>query len=221
MVSFSPPPTAQGATTPIGVQTPSTTPRANRLRQPLESPFLSSPGTTSGLSDEQHSEIKVVFQLFDPTLSGYIDIPTFEIMVHSLGFRLTKDDIEQLVDTILEERQQQQNAPDYPINNNANNRRQVDLSMATQILYRVGYDKRDIENEIQMYFEIFDGGRKGFITLQDLQRVQHEVHSFKSMNVEDVINEETLQAMIEQFDENHDGVVDYDEFKQILKPIFS
>ena len=41
------------------------------------------------------------------------------------------------------------------------------------------------------------------------------------MNVEDVINEETLQAMIEQFDENHDGVVDYDEFKQILKPIFS
>ena len=75
--------------------------------------------------------------------------------------------------------------------------------------------------KIQMYFEIFDGGRKGFITLQDLQRVQHEVHSFKSMNVEDVINEETLQAMIEQFDENHDGVVDYDEFKQILKPIFS
>ena len=146
---------------------------------------------------------------------------TFEIMAHSLGFRLTKDDIEQLVDTILEERQQQQNAPDYPSNNNANNRRQVDLSMATQILYRVGYDKRDIENEIQMYFEIFDGGRKGFITLQDLQRVQHEVHSFKSMNVEDVINEETLQAMIEQFDENHDGVVDYDEFKQILKPIFS
>ena len=220
MVSFSPPPTTQ-ATTPIGVQTPSTTPRANRLRQPLESPFLSSPGTTSGLSDEQHSEIKVVFQLFDPTLSGYIDIPTFEIMVHSLGFRLTKDDIEQLVDTILEERQQQQNGPDYPINNNANNRRQVDLSMATQILYRVGYDKRDIENEIQMYFEIFDGGRKGFITLQDLRRVQNEVHSFKSMNVEDVINEETLQAMIEQFDENHDGVVDYDEFKQILKPIFS
>ena len=216
MVSFSPPPTAQGATTPIGVQTPSTTPRANRLRQPLESPFLSSPGTTSGLSDEQHSEIKVVFQIFDPTLSGYIDIPTFEIMVHSLGFRLTKDDIEQLVNTILEERQQQQNAP----NNNANNRR-LDLSMATQILYRVGYDKRDIENEIQMYFEIFDGGRKGFITLQDLRRVQNEVHSFKSMNVEDVINEETLQAMIEQFDENHDGVVDYDEFKQILKPIFS
>ena len=71
-----------------------------------------------------------------------------------------------------------QNAP----NNNANNRRQVDLSMATQILYQVGYDKRDIENEIQMYFEIFDGGRKGFITLQDLQRVQKEVHSFKSMN---------------------------------------
>ena len=215
MVSFSPPPTAQ-ATTHIGVHTPSTTPRANRLRQPLQSPFSSASVTTS-LSDEQHNEIKVVFQIFDPTLSGYIDIPTFEIMVHSLGFRLTEDCIEQLVDAIVEERQQQQHAPD----SNNYNRRQIDLSMATQILYQVGYDKRNMENEIQMYFEIFDGGRKGFITIQDLHRVQNEVHSFKSINVEDVINKETLQAMIEQFDENHDGVVDYDEFKNILKPILS
>ena len=39
----------------------------------------------------------------------------------------------------------------------------IDLSMATQILAQKGYATRNTDDEIQMYFRIFDHGNKGYI----------------------------------------------------------
>ncbi|KAL7540675.1 hypothetical protein ACHAXR_010295 [Thalassiosira sp. AJA248-18] len=233
--------------TPAGVQTPSTT-RANRLRQPLESPFPpSSPsvatdaGATSshahGLSDRQLREITTVFQIFDPTLSGYIDEPTFEVMVRSLGFRLSQVEIVGMVELLWEERQQQvlqqqEQADDATTNHNANERRRIDLSTAVQILSQKGYANRNEDDEMHIYFRIFDGGNKGYITLEDLQRVQKEAdEAGKEMNIgstgsssgmdNGAVGDDTLKAMIEQFDHNRDGVIDYEEFKNILEPVLS
>ena len=47
--------------------------------------------------------------------------------------------------------------------------------MVMQILSNMGYAKRDTEEELRTYFHLFDGGDKGYITVDDLQRVQNEV----------------------------------------------
>jgi len=213
MVSFSPPPTTNEVEQ-VGVQTPSTAPRANRL------PLI--PQTNESiqqLSKHQFNEIKTIFQLFDPSLSGYVDIPTFEIMLHSLGYRTTQNDIICILDDILvlsdegTNHRQQQGA-------SVNTR--IDLQLAIQILVTKGYTTNrssSIEDEIQTYFQSFDCNNKGYITLNDLRRVYKEVA--EQQDNDDGINDEVLQSMINQFDTNHNGVIGYDEFKTILKPVLS
>ena len=243
MVSFSPPTSKTAA--PIGVQTPSTTPRANRLRQPLESPFpSSSPAgaptsnnnddcytTTYGLSDHHVAEIKHIFQIFDPTLSGYIDISTFETLLHSLGFRVTQDDIVELINIIWDERQNSHSVSGF-VNNSSDIRtqQQIDIQMVIQILSNMGYAKRDTEEELRTYFHLFDGGDKGYITVDDLQRVQNEVANGVDAQLSgddttvggvNVVGSDMLQAMIDQFDSGNKGCISYDEFKMILQPVLS
>ena len=247
MVSFSPPNTSKTAA-PVGVQTPSTTHRANRLRQPLESPFpSSSPAgapstykndddttTTYGLSDHHVAEIKHIFQIFDPTLSGYIDISTFETLLHSLGFRVTQDDIVELISIIWDERQNSHNEQQFGfVNNNSSDKRtqqQIDIQMVMQILSNMGYAKRDTEEELRTYFHLFDGGDKGYITVDDLQRVQNEVANGVDAQLSgddttvggvNVVGSDMLQAMIDQFDSGNKGCISYDEFKMILQPVLS
>ena len=220
MVSFSPPPTTNEVEQ-VGVQTPSTAPRAiNRLQQPLQQyPFTPQTNeSTQQLSKHQLNEIKTIFQLFDPSLSGYVDIPTFEIMLHSLGYRMTQSDIICILDDILsdEDTNHRQGA------STASTR--IDLQLAIQILVTKGYttnrSNSSIEDEIQSYFQLFDCNNKGYgITLNDLKRVYKEVAENNSDDGS--INDEMLQSMINQFDTTHNGVIGYDEFKTILKPVLS
>ena len=196
-------------------------------------------GPRHGLSERHIREIMTVFQVFDPDLSGFLDVASFEIMVRSLGFRMTRTEIVSLVEWIWEERRP---AID-PADNNSNggsggdDQKLVDLSAAIQILSQRGYARRNAEDEIQMYFRIFDGGNKGYITLEDLQRVQQEaMREEESLRNEiqmdgsgsgvgrfDVgaVGDATLQAMIQEFDQNRDGVIDLNEFKALLEPLIS
>ncbi|EED87690.1 predicted protein, partial [Thalassiosira pseudonana CCMP1335] len=149
-----------------------------------------------GLPQRHVREITTVFQIFDPTLSGYIDVASFEVMVRSLGFRMTRMEIVGMVESLWEDRQQER----------------VDVSMAIAILAQRGYTQRSVEEEIAMYFRIYDHGNKGYIDLQDLQRVQQEV---KQAEVD------LQREMQSDFDRNGDKVIDFDEFRRILESIIS
>ena len=109
----------------------------------------------------------------------------------------------------------------------------IDLPMAAEILAGRGYASRSVDHEMKMYFRIFDGGNKGHVTLEDLRRVRGEVRAVEgemgfsvgSESEESVsaggVGEAALRAMIEQFDRNNDGKIDYDEFKSVMEPILS
>lgn len=219
---------------PAGVQTPSTA-RADRLRRPLDSPFPSpspaggSSGRSSaaashhGLSERHLDEIQTVFRIFDPDLSGYLDVNALEAMALALGFRMTRAEVAGMVEMLWEERHPDGEAA-------ADERRKIDLSMATEILAKRGYARRNEEDEMRMYFRIFDGGNKGHITVEDLKRVQDEVmEAEKEMGLGSAggivgggaVGDMTLKAMIDQFDSKGDGVVDYEEFRKVLWPVLS
>ncbi|KKY13584.1 putative cell division control protein cdc31 [Diplodia seriata] len=63
---------------------------------------------------------------------------------------------------------------------------------------------RDPRDEINRAFELFDEGGKGRITLDDLRRVARELG--------EGLQEEELQAMIEEFDLDGDGAIGREEF---------
>ncbi len=44
----------------------------------------------------------------------------------------------------------------------------IDLELATQILVQGGYDRWNGVDKMQEYFATFDGGDKGYVTLEDL-----------------------------------------------------
>ncbi len=81
------------------------------------------------------------------------------------------------------------------------------------------------------YFATFDGDDKGYVTLEDLQRVRDEVGEAESEMTDAavgpvgggdgdvIIGDAALGAMIEHFDDDRDGVIDYLEFGNVLGPL--
>lgn len=63
---------------------------------------------------------------------------------------------------------------------------------------------RDPKQEILRAFELFDADNKGMIQLQDLRRVARELG--------EGLQEEELQAMIDEFDVRGEGGISRDEF---------
>jgi centrin-3 len=75
---------------------------------------------------------------------------------------------------------------------------QFQTLMATRIL------SRDPREEILRAFELFDAEGKGGIGVEDLRRVARELN--------EGLQEEELNAMIEEFDLDGDGLISRDEF---------
>ena len=104
----------------------------------------------------------------------------------------------------------------------------IDLEMTIRILLQLGYAHRKNENVILMYYQLFDNNNKGFITLDDLRRIRDEVNvAEEEMQIMTSyfegsdVGEDALSAMIDQFDDDHDGVIDYHEFRNTLGSLIS
>jgi Ca2+-binding EF-hand superfamily protein len=241
--------------------TPSTTTPRRPTRfnsDPVESPFPFSPLGTSPQPLSQHinnnsnkneftssqllREITTIFQLFNPTLSGYLDVETFEVMMLSLGYRVTRQEIVGMVrDILLSCRDERDNAQDVFLqdeNPSSTTTTIIDLSMAIEILSRKGYatQQRNSEEEARIYFGLFDVQNKGYITVEDLKRVQLEAvqleqkmlsssstssSSFAESNSLMCSTDEFVQAILDKFDVNSTGAIEFEEFRRIVNPILS
>ena len=123
------------------------------------------------------------------------------------------------------------NYDDYD-NNNApkgGHTAMIDLALATRIQMRQGRVGDREDGEARAYFGLFDGGGKRYITLEDLRRVRDEVGEAEREMLSDavgdgdagavVVGDAALRRMIEQFDDDRDGVIDYREFGNVLSPL--
>ena len=68
---------------------------------------------------------------------------------------------------------------------------------------------RSGSNSNEQAFALFDEDGKGRICLRDLRKVSAELG--------ETLCDEELQAMIDEFDDDHDGQISYDEFVTIMR----
>jgi centrin-3 len=130
------------------------------------------------------------FSLFDTDHSGTIDYRELKVAMRALGFAVKKDE----VDAIMREYDRDDSGSiEYP-------------EFREIMMERMG--DRNPQDELAKAFKIFDDDGSGVITVRNLRRIAKELG-------EDV-NDEELFAMIDEFDQNGDGVIDEKEFLAIM-----
>jgi Ca2+-binding EF-hand superfamily protein len=148
------------------------------------------PARRPGLTQDEIEELRQAFDLFDTDGSGTIDPKELRAAMQSLGFDAKNQTIYKMI---------------QDIDNNCNG--EVDFDQFLELLTSrlAGSDTRD---DIQKIFELFDDDKTGYISLQNLKRVAHELGE----NMDDA----ELLEMIERADLDHDGQISPEEFFTIM-----
>jgi len=143
------------------------------------------------LSDEQKQEMKEAFDLFDTEKTGKIDYHQLKVSMRALGFDVRKAEVIKIMKEYDRNETGFISYPDF-----------VDIMTAK-------FADRNPEDEIKKAFALFDDEQKGTIHVRNLRRVARELG--------EQLSDEELQAMIDEFDKNGDGVIDLEEFMSIMK----
>jgi len=143
------------------------------------------------LSEEQKSDIREAFNLFDTTSSGAIDTKDLKVAMRALGFEPRKEEIKKMIGDVDKD-----NSGSLSFDNFLN-------LMARKI------SEKDSKEEILKAFKLFDDDETGKISFSNLKRVAKELG--------ENLTDEELQEMIDEADRNGDGEVDEDEFLRIMK----
>eukprot|EP00127_Corallochytrium_limacisporum_P001606 Clim_evm3s70 gene=Clim_evmTU3s70 len=142
------------------------------------------------LTEEQKNEIKDAFDLFDGDKDGYIDYHELKVSMRALGFDMKKSELLRIM-------------KEYDPNDHDR--------ISFQDFFDVVKEKvlnRDPEEEIRQAFKLFDDDGTGKISLKNMRRVARELG--------EGMNDEELQAMIDEFDRDGDGEINFEEFLAIM-----
>lgn len=142
----------------------------------------------AALTDEQ---IREAFKLFDADGSGAIDAQEIALAMKGLGFGdIPRDEVDRIVRGMKTDANGLVNYPEFE--------KMIKSRMA----------QKDSPQEIMKAFQLFDLDKKGKISFANLK----EVAKLLGENPGD----DVLQEMITQADEDGDGEVSFDEFKNVM-----
>ncbi|CAD5125224.1 DgyrCDS13463 [Dimorphilus gyrociliatus] len=142
------------------------------------------------LSEEQKQEIKEAFSMFDGDNDNNIDYYECKTAMKALGFPGKKEEVLKIM-------------KDYDRNNSGKLSFQDFNEVMTDLILQ-----RDPQEEFRKAFQLFDDDGTGSISLRNLRRVAREL--------QETMNDDELRAMIEEFDLNGDGEINYEEFLAIM-----
>ncbi|PRP73654.1 centrin [Planoprotostelium fungivorum] len=142
------------------------------------------------LTEDQKHEIKEAFELFDTDRSGSIDHHELKVALRALGFELKREEINEI---FSEYDRANKGLIDY----------QDFVDIVTQRI-----TNRDPAEEILKAFRLFDEDNTGRITLKNLRKIAKDLG--------ENLNDDELQAMIDEFDHDKDGMINESEFTAIM-----
>jgi len=143
------------------------------------------------LDEEQLSELREAFNLFDTDSSGTIDVKELKAAMRALGFTVKKAEIRKMISEIDKDESGTVEFNEF-----------VDMMTGRMA-------QRDSKEEILKVFDLFDADKTGKITFRSLKKIVSELK-------EDIPDEE-LQDMIREADKDGDGAVTADDFYRVMK----
>ncbi|CAF0896940.1 unnamed protein product [Rotaria sordida] len=154
-----------------------------------------STGSRPELTEEQKTEIREAFDLFDADGSGTIDVKELKVAMRALGFEPKKEEIKKMISDIQKE-----------------NAGTIDFNDFLQLMSQKMAEK-DSKEEILKAFRLFDDDNTGKISFKNLKRVAKELG--------ENLTEEELQEMIDEADRDGDGSCTEYEMGSILSRLSS
>ncbi|KAJ3416527.1 Calcium-binding component of the spindle pole body (SPB) half-bridge [Chytridiales sp. JEL 0842] len=142
------------------------------------------------ITEEQKMEIKEAFELFDTDKDGSLDYHELKVAMRALGFDVKKAEVLKILREFDKDGQGLIEFDDF------------NKVMTERIL------DRDPIEEIRKAFQLFDDDGTGKISLRNLRRVAKEIG--------ESLDDEELQAMIDEFDLDQDGEINEQEFIAIM-----
>lgn len=143
------------------------------------------------LSEEQKTDIKEAFDLFDTQGTGTIDTKELKVAIRALGFEPKKEEIKKMIQEVDPEGTGKLSFENF-------------LSLMTQKM-----TEKDSKEEIMKAFRLFDDDETGKISFKNLKRVATELG--------ENLTDEELQEMIDEADCDGDGEINQEEFLRIMK----
>ncbi|KAK9747814.1 hypothetical protein RND81_02G015700 [Saponaria officinalis] len=139
------------------------------------------------------AELKRVFQMFDRNGDGKITKKELNDSLQKLGIFIPDKELTQMIEKIDENRDGF-----------------VDIDEFGS-LYQTIMDEKDEEEDVREAFNVFDQNRDGFITVEELKSVLESLGLKQGRTIDD------CRKMISKVDVDGDGMVNYREFKQMMK----
>jgi calmodulin len=142
------------------------------------------------LSQEQIEEYKEAFNLVDHDNDGVLTIRELDVAMRSLGYNLTNDELETMVNT---------------------KDRQEKGGITLEEFY-TAMQKRTLtvqmEDGVREAFKLYDKDQDGLMTESDVKSVM------KTLG--ETVSDEEARTMISRVDRNNDGKITSDEFARLL-----
>ncbi|XP_038991856.1 calmodulin-like protein 7 [Hibiscus syriacus] len=139
------------------------------------------------------TELERVFQLFDKNGDGKITKKDLSESLESLGISIPESDLTQMIEKFDID-------GDDCVNINEFNE-----------LYQFIMGDKDEDEDIKEAFKVFDRNGDGYISVDELGSVLISLGLKQGKSIED------CKRMIMQVDEDGDGRVNFNEFKQMMK----
>ncbi|GAA0174787.1 calmodulin-related [Lithospermum erythrorhizon] len=138
-------------------------------------------------------ELRRVFQMFDRNGDGSITKKELHDSLKNMGIAIPDLELTQMIEKI-----------------DVNGDGCVDIDEFGE-LYQSIMDEKDEEEDMREAFNVFDQNNDGYITVEELKSVLASLGLKQGRTVED------CRKMITKVDVDGDGMVNYNEFKQMMR----
>ena len=142
------------------------------------------------LTQDQQLEIREAFDIFDSDKSGSIDRHELRVALRAMGFDASKSEVTKIMNEMDPDNTGAIGFPAF--------QRVVEEKMA----------QRKPEDEIRKAFSLFADDPSGTISINSLRRITRELG--------ETLTDDELQAMIDEFDADKDGKINFNEFLTIV-----
>ncbi|XP_078612782.1 uncharacterized protein LOC144882674 [Branchiostoma floridae x Branchiostoma japonicum] len=147
-------------------------------------------GYADQLTEEQISEFKEAFSLFDKDGDGVITTKELGTVMRSLGQNPTEVELTDMINEVDTDGNGTIDFPEF-------------LTMMARKMEEV-----DSENELREAFQVFDKDRNGYISAAELRHVM--------TNLGEKLTDEEVDEMIREADIDGDGQINYEEFVTMM-----